>query len=188
MRGRAAGAGIVDAVVASVGAGSAVAGAVAAGSGSVGAGSADARAVAAGSGSVAAGSGSRAGGPLRSASGVGSLDGGSTDATNRLPCRLGASGDRLPARRGMPGVCGSRLTMREQAAAMWFGPKGFASVVYGLIVLESGIEFSDELFHLTALTISMSILAHSSTDVAVARQFEGRDIPEDVRFTRADPD
>jgi hypothetical protein len=34
---------------------------------------------------------------------------------------------------------GSRLSMREQAAAMWFGPKGFASVVYGLLVLSSGI-------------------------------------------------
>jgi NhaP-type Na+/H+ or K+/H+ antiporter len=30
----------------------------------------------------------------------------------------------------------SGLGLREQAAAMWFGPKGFASVVYGLLVLE----------------------------------------------------
>ncbi len=72
---------------------------------------------------------------------------------------------------------GSGLDRREQAAAMWFGPKGFASVVYGLIVLESGIELSDELFHLTALTVSLSILAHSSTDVVVARQFTTEDIP-----------
>ncbi len=71
---------------------------------------------------------------------------------------------------------GSGLAMREQAAAMWFGPKGFASVVYGLIVLESGIDLADELFHLTALTVSLSIVAHSSTDVAVARQFKG-DVP-----------
>jgi NhaP-type Na+/H+ or K+/H+ antiporter len=73
---------------------------------------------------------------------------------------------------------GSRLTRREQLAAMWFGPKGFASVVYGLIVLGSGIELADEVFHLAALTVSLSILAHSSTDVVVARQFEGDDIPE----------
>ncbi len=66
---------------------------------------------------------------------------------------------------------GSGLAMREQAAAMWFGPKGFASVVYGLIVLESGIALSDELFHLVGITIAFSILAHSSTDVLVARQF-----------------
>lgn len=67
---------------------------------------------------------------------------------------------------------GSTLTRREQAAAMWFGPKGFASVVYGLLVLESGIVAADELFHLIALTIALSIIAHSSTDVVVARQFD----------------
>jgi NhaP-type Na+/H+ and K+/H+ antiporter len=72
----------------------------------------------------------------------------------------------------------SSLNGRERAAAMWFGPKGFASVVYGLIVLESGIDRADELFHLTALVIVLSILAHSSTDVVVARQFHEIDEEE----------
>jgi NhaP-type Na+/H+ or K+/H+ antiporter len=66
----------------------------------------------------------------------------------------------------------SGLSAREQAAAMWFGPKGFASVVYGLLVLEAGISAADEVFHLVALTIVLSILAHSSTDIVVARTFE----------------
>ena len=73
---------------------------------------------------------------------------------------------------------GSGLGPREQAAAMWFGPKGFASVVYGLLVLNSGIPAADEIFHLVALTIVLSIVAHSSTDVFVAGQFdEEREIP-----------
>jgi NhaP-type Na+/H+ or K+/H+ antiporter len=55
---------------------------------------------------------------------------------------------------------------------MWFGPKGFASVVYGLLVLEAGIPAADEVFHLVALTIVISIIAHSSTDIVVARVFE----------------
>lgn len=67
---------------------------------------------------------------------------------------------------------GSGLDMREQAAAMWFGPKGFASVVYGLLVLESGIVAANDIFHLVALTIVLSILLHSSTDVVVARGFD----------------
>ncbi|MBG0740628.1 cation:proton antiporter [Paeniglutamicibacter antarcticus] len=67
---------------------------------------------------------------------------------------------------------GTRLPAKEQLAAMWFGPKGFASVVYGLLVLQSGAARSDELFHLVGLVIVLSILAHSSTDVIVARQFE----------------
>ena len=70
---------------------------------------------------------------------------------------------------------GSGLTRREQAAAMWFGPKGFASVVYGLLVLQSGISAADELFHLVALTITLSIVAHASTDVVVARLFDEPD-------------
>jgi NhaP-type Na+/H+ or K+/H+ antiporter len=69
-------------------------------------------------------------------------------------------------------LLGSRLGLREWAAAAWFGPKGFASVVYGLLVLQSGISSSDEVFHLVALVVAASILLHSSSDVVVARRFE----------------
>lgn len=71
----------------------------------------------------------------------------------------------------------SGLTAREQVAAMWFGPKGFASVVYGLLVLESGIPTADQVFHLVALAIVLSILAHSSTDILIARSFQRGDGP-----------
>lgn len=72
----------------------------------------------------------------------------------------------------------SGLTAREQGAVMWFGPKGFASVVYGLLVLDSRIDAADKIFHLVAVTIVLSILAHSSTDIIVARGFdEERDVP-----------
>ena len=64
---------------------------------------------------------------------------------------------------------GSHLGWREWAAAAWFGPKGFASLVFGLLVLKSGLARGDEVFHLTALVTTGSILAHSSTDVLVAR-------------------
>ncbi|MDO3704203.1 cation:proton antiporter [Micromonospora sp. C28SCA-DRY-2] len=72
---------------------------------------------------------------------------------------------------------GSHLTRTEQFAAMWFGPKGFASVVYGLLVLEAGIPAGDEVFHLVALTIVLSILAHSSTDLVIARIFDPATTP-----------
>jgi NhaP-type Na+/H+ or K+/H+ antiporter len=71
---------------------------------------------------------------------------------------------------------GSRLGAREQIAVAWFGPKGFASVVYGLLVLDSQIDAADQVFHLVALTIVISILAHSSTDVVVARWFDEADL------------
>ncbi len=67
---------------------------------------------------------------------------------------------------------GASLNVREQLAAMWFGPKGFASVVYGLLVLDSGIDDAESLFHLIAATVALSIVLHSSTDVVVARGFD----------------
>ncbi len=72
---------------------------------------------------------------------------------------------------------GSRIDRRELVAAAWFGPKGFASVVYGLLLLESGIPDSNHLFHLVAVVIVASILAHSSTDVVVARWFREEESP-----------
>lgn len=66
----------------------------------------------------------------------------------------------------------SSLPTDQRLAAMWFGPKGFASVVYGLIVLESNIELSDQLFHLIALVIVLSILSHSSTDVLISKKLD----------------
>ena len=73
---------------------------------------------------------------------------------------------------------GSRLGLREWFAMAWFGPKGFASVVYGLLVLESGVALADEMFHLIAIAVAASILLHSSTDVVVARQFKDADLRE----------
>ncbi len=69
----------------------------------------------------------------------------------------------------------SRLPFREQAVAAWFGPKGFASVVYGLLILEAEVGRADEMFHLVALVIFASILAHSSTDVPIAQAFARRE-------------
>ena len=65
----------------------------------------------------------------------------------------------------------SGLPVPEKAVAAWFGPKGFASVVYGLLILEAGPPGADAMFHLIALVIVASILAHSSTDVPIAHAF-----------------
>jgi NhaP-type Na+/H+ and K+/H+ antiporter len=71
-------------------------------------------------------------------------------------------------------LVGARLSGREKIVAAWFGPKGFASVVYGLLMLSTEIRDKDLVFHLIAVTTALSILLHSSTDVPVAKWFEHR--------------
>ncbi|MEV6959596.1 cation:proton antiporter [Streptomyces sp. NPDC051207] len=79
-------------------------------------------------------------------------------------------------------LIGTRFSRREKLTAAWFGPKGFASVVYGLLVLQSGIPQAEEAYTMIAVCIAFSIIAHSSTDVPIARMFDVEDlvgIPDD---------
>jgi NhaP-type Na+/H+ or K+/H+ antiporter len=69
------------------------------------------------------------------------------------------------------------FSMRERVSVAWFGPKGFASVAYAVIVAFSGMAGAEEILALTAVTVLVSILAHSSTDVAVARWLTERREP-----------
>jgi NhaP-type Na+/H+ or K+/H+ antiporter len=68
---------------------------------------------------------------------------------------------------------GTGLEWREWVAAAWFGPKGFASVLYGLLVLDAGLAGGGRMFQLIATVTVASIVLHSSTDVLVARWFRG---------------
>ncbi|MFI9614956.1 cation:proton antiporter [Streptomyces sp. NPDC052023] len=73
-------------------------------------------------------------------------------------------------------LVGTSFSRKEKLVAAWFGPKGFASVVYGLLVLQSGIAQAEEAFTLIAVCIAFSIVAHSSTDVPIARAFDVDDL------------
>jgi NhaP-type Na+/H+ or K+/H+ antiporter len=66
----------------------------------------------------------------------------------------------------------SPLTYHERITAGWFGPKGFASVIYGLLLFQHHVPDAARLFSLVAFVIAGSMLAHSSTDILVARWFE----------------
>ncbi len=71
-------------------------------------------------------------------------------------------------------LLGGKINKPEWIAAAWFGPKGFASVVYGMYLLKMGLGSGEQLFHIVGLVVAMSILAHSSTDVLIARWFHSR--------------
>ena len=70
-------------------------------------------------------------------------------------------------------LLGSSLTARERLAAAWFGPRGFSTMLYSLLILSSGIASAQKLFHIIAVIIVASILVYSSSDPLVARLFQG---------------
>ncbi len=76
-------------------------------------------------------------------------------------------------------LLGTRLARKERLAVAWFGPKGFASVAYAVIVAFSGMDLANEVLALTTVVVLVSILAHSSTDVAVARALADLPAEED---------
>jgi sodium/hydrogen antiporter len=71
-------------------------------------------------------------------------------------------------------MLGAELSRTEFLAAAWFGPKGFASIAYGLLVLAAAVPHSSADFGVIAAVIAVSIVAHSSTDVLVAKWFAGQ--------------
>jgi NhaP-type Na+/H+ and K+/H+ antiporter len=62
-------------------------------------------------------------------------------------------------------LLGADVDRREWLVAAWFGPRGFASIIYGLLILNSGISHGSYIFHLIALMVAGSILVNSTTDV-----------------------
>jgi len=69
-------------------------------------------------------------------------------------------------------LIGSRLSPRELAAASWFGPRGFSSVFFAMLILGSSVPQAGRIFNLMAVVIAASIILHSSTDFLIARWVE----------------
>lgn len=56
----------------------------------------------------------------------------------------------------------------------WFGPRGLASILFALLVLEEAeIPLSDEILQITILTVALSILAHGITAAPASRWYAG---------------
>ena len=71
------------------------------------------------------------------------------------------------------------MSRRESFAVSWFGPKGFASVAYGVIVASSDLAGAKEVLAVVTIVVLASVVLHSSTDVSVARWLrEGQDPDE----------
>jgi NhaP-type Na+/H+ or K+/H+ antiporter len=75
----------------------------------------------------------------------------------------------------------SPLDRRNRVAAAWFGPKGFASVAYALLIVRSGAPDAATDFHLVALVVVLSVVVTSSTDTLIARRLQRRKDAEQRR-------
>lgn len=61
-------------------------------------------------------------------------------------------------------VGGLKLQLDSTLFIGWFGPRGIASIVYGLLILEhQGLANSELMFTTMAVTVSLSIFAHGMT-------------------------
>ena len=66
-------------------------------------------------------------------------------------------------------LIGSPLNHREYAVATWFGPRGFASMIYGVLILRTPLTEGPFIFHLIALVVTFSILVNSTTDILAVK-------------------
>ncbi len=69
---------------------------------------------------------------------------------------------------------GIPLSGPEKGFIAWFGPKGIASMLFALFVLNSGAPDRSLVFDVAAFTILASIAAHGLTDTVGARWVERR--------------
>jgi sodium/hydrogen antiporter len=71
-------------------------------------------------------------------------------------------------------LAGSRLESRYKRFIAWFGPKGVASMLFALFVLNSKAPDRELVFDIASFVILSSIVAHGLTDTVGARWIERR--------------
>lgn len=78
---------------------------------------------------------------------------------------------------------GTGTPLHEALFIGWFGPRGLASVVFAIMVVESGVPGADVVATVVALTVTLSIIAHGLSAKPLASRFAQR--PEQT--PRVDP-
>jgi sodium/hydrogen antiporter len=78
-------------------------------------------------------------------------------------------------------LAGTPLPPSQKSFIAWFGPKGVASMLFALLVLEEPVSEGSLVFDVAAFVILSSILAHGLTDTVGARWIERRMEVEEER-------
>ena len=99
-------------------------------------------------------------------------------------------------------LAASRLKTPTVAYIGWFGPRGLASVVFGLLVAEEHLAGADLIGHVVAITVGLSVLLHGASAAGLAGRYgrwyqqtasttpnlrESAPTPVTQRRTRLDP-
>jgi sodium/hydrogen antiporter len=80
-------------------------------------------------------------------------------------------------------LAGTPVTTATKAFIAWFGPKGVATMAFGLLVLAEEIPSGERIFHLAALAVFCSIIAHGLSDTPGAEWIAKRAESEARRDT-----
>lgn len=65
----------------------------------------------------------------------------------------------------------SGLPLPTVAYIGWFGPRGLASVVFGLLIVEASVPGVQLLGRAIAVTVALSILPHGSSAIILAKRY-----------------
>jgi sodium/hydrogen antiporter len=57
-------------------------------------------------------------------------------------------------------LIGSGLSRATHLYVGWFGPRGTASIIFGLVVIEETLPSNSLIIHVVALTVTLSIILH----------------------------
>jgi NhaP-type Na+/H+ or K+/H+ antiporter len=68
-------------------------------------------------------------------------------------------------------VLGMKLNLWTKLFVGWFGPRGLASIVFAVIVLDAKLPHSEEIAIIVATTILLSVLAHGLTANPLANRY-----------------
>ena len=72
-------------------------------------------------------------------------------------------------------LLGTRMRADTVLFIGWFGPRGLASILFGLLVVEeSGVRGADTIFLVVGCTVLLSVLAHGVTAAPAARLYARR--------------
>lgn len=68
-------------------------------------------------------------------------------------------------------LIGSGAAHQTRLFVGWFGPRGLASILFGILLFEEGIARGEELFAVVAWTVALSVLLHGATASWGARRY-----------------